>query len=82
MNEGTDRRRRDHLARGPLYRTSVDCRRFYRDGYPVLAEYGNLGCVDAHTDWNARPFAKGRVWGDTVSAFAKAPYAPPRRTRH
>ena len=33
-----------------------------------------MDCLEAHTDWGAYPFAKGRVWGDTVGAFAKPPY--------
>jgi SAM-dependent methyltransferase len=61
-------------SRGPEHRFPVDCWRFYPDGYRALAEYGNVDCLEAHTDWGAYPFAKGRVWGDTVGAFAKAPY--------
>jgi SAM-dependent methyltransferase len=61
-------------SRGPEHRFPVDCRRFYPDGYRALAEYGNVDCLEARTDWGAYPFAKGRVWGDTVGAFAKVPY--------
>jgi len=61
-------------SRGPEHRFPVDCWRFFPDGYRALAEYGKVDCLEAHTDWGAYPFAKGRVWGDTVGAFAKAPY--------
>ena len=61
-------------SRGPEHRFPVDCWRFYPDGYRALAEYGNVDCLEARTDWGAYPFAKGRVWGDTVGAFAKPPY--------
>ena len=61
-------------SRGPEHRYPVDCWRFYPDGFRALAEYGKIDCLEAHTDWSAYPGARGRVWGDTVGAFAKAPY--------
>jgi SAM-dependent methyltransferase len=61
-------------SRGPEHRYPVDCWRFYPDGYRALAEYAGIECLEARTDWAAYPFAKGRVWGDTVGVFAKAPY--------
>ena len=61
-------------SRGPEHRFPVDCWRFYPDGYRALAEYGGIDVLEVRTDWAAFPFAKGRVWGDTVGAFAKAPY--------
>ena len=62
-------------SRGPEHRYPVDCWRFYPDGFRALAEYGGIECLEAHSDWAAYPGARGRVWGDTVGAFAKAPYA-------
>jgi len=61
-------------SRGPEHRYPVDCWRFYPDGYRALAEYAGVDCLEAHTDWAAYPFARGRAWGDTVGVFAKAPY--------
>ena len=66
-------------SRGPEHRYPVDCWRFYPDGYRALAEYGKVDCLEAHTDWPAYPGARGRVWGDTVGAFAKPPYRVPER---
>jgi SAM-dependent methyltransferase len=62
-------------SRGPEHRYPVDCWRFYPDGFRALAEFGGIDCLEAHSDWAAYPGARGRVWGDTVGAFAKAPYA-------
>jgi SAM-dependent methyltransferase len=61
-------------SRGPEHRYPVDCWRFYPDGYRALAEYAKVDVLEAHTDWGAYPFAKGRIWGDTVGVFAKPPY--------
>ena len=61
-------------SRGPEHRFPVDCWRFYPDGYRALAEYAKIDCLEATTDWAAYPFARGRIWGDTVGAFAKPPY--------
>jgi SAM-dependent methyltransferase len=61
-------------SRGHEHRCPVDCWRFYPDGYRALAEYGRIDCLEAHTDWAAYPWARGRMWGDTVGAFAKPPY--------
>jgi len=61
-------------SRGPEHRFPVDCWRFYPDGFRALAEYGSVECLEARTDWAAYPGARGRLWGDTVGVFAKAPY--------
>jgi len=68
-------------SRGPEHRYPVDCWRFYPDGFRALAEYGEIECLEAHSDWAAYPGARGRVWGDTVGAFAKAPYVLNDATR-
>jgi len=61
-------------SRGPEHRYPVDCWRFYPDGFRALAEYGGIECLEARTDWDAYPGARGRIWGDTVGAFAKPPH--------
>jgi SAM-dependent methyltransferase len=61
-------------SRGHEHRFPLDCWRFYPDGYRALAEYGQVDCLEVHTDWPAYPGARGRKWGDTVGAFAKRPY--------
>jgi len=68
-------------SRGPEHRYPVDCWRFYPDGFRALAEYGKIVCLEARTDWAAYPGARGRVWGDTVGVFAKAPYVLPGRAK-
>jgi len=61
-------------SRGPEHRYPVDCWRFYPDGFRALAEYGEIECLEAHTDWAEYPGARGGAWGDTVGVFAKPPY--------
>lgn len=68
-------------SRGPEHRYPVDCWRFYPDGFRALADYAKIACLEARTDWGAYPGARGRVWGDTVGVFAKAPYALSAQTR-
>jgi SAM-dependent methyltransferase len=64
---------------GPLHRYPVDCWRFYDDGLPALARWGDLVVLEARVQW--RPvFARGNQWRDAAAVLQRPIRTAPDET--
>ena len=65
---------------GPLHRYPVDCWRFYDDGLPALARWGELTVLESAVQW--RPvYARGNRWRDAAIILQRPLRLPAEEAR-